>query len=65
VLGGNHLKVITKVPLSYSAVSRRIEFTGCDIECELIKQFKSSQGFSVQVDESSDIAGLSALLAFV
>jgi hypothetical protein len=37
----------------------------CNIECELIKQIKRSQGFDIHVDESTDITGLSVLLAFV
>jgi hypothetical protein len=37
----------------------------CNIECNLIKQIKSSQGFAMQVDESIDVASLSVLLAFM
>jgi hypothetical protein len=36
-----------------------------DIECELIKQIKISQDFARQTDKSTDVVGLSVLLAFV
>jgi hypothetical protein len=38
---------------------------GCNIECELIKRIRRSQGFAMQADESTDITGLSVLLAFL
>jgi hypothetical protein len=54
---------LQNVPLSNSIVSRRIEYTSCDIECELIIRIVSSKGFAMQVDESSDV--IAVLLAFV
>jgi hypothetical protein len=65
VLSANPLKVIRNVTLSNFTILRRIEDLSFNIECELIKQTESSQGFAMQVDESTDVASPSVLLAFV
>jgi hypothetical protein len=65
VFANSDLKVIIKFPLSISGVSRRIEHTNCNIECELDKTIKNSQDFTMQVDKSTDIDGLYNLLVFV
>jgi hypothetical protein len=38
---------------------------GFNLECDLIKWIKSSQGFAMQVDELTDVSRLSILLAFL
>jgi hypothetical protein len=65
VLGDKHLKAIKKVPLSNSTVSRRIEDITCNVKCELINPIGRSEDFAMQLDESTDVAGLSVLLEFV
>jgi hypothetical protein len=65
VLVNNHLKVIKIVPHSNSTVSGTIRDVSCNTECELIKQIKSSQGFDMLIDESTDVASLSLSLTFV
>jgi hypothetical protein len=62
VLGNKYLKTTEKFPLSYSTVSRKIEDISCKIECGLINWIKKSGGFAVQLDESTDVAGLSVCL---
>jgi hypothetical protein len=42
-----------------------MEDTSCNIECDLIKLIKISQGFAMGVDESRDSANLSVLLVSV
>jgi hypothetical protein len=61
VFGDNHLHVIKNVLLLNSTVSLRNMGMSCFTECELIKWIKSSQGFVMRVDESTDITGLSCL----
>jgi hypothetical protein len=53
------VKVIKKVPLSISIISRWIEDMSCNIECVLIK---SSRGFVVQDGRSNNVTGLAVLL---
>jgi hypothetical protein len=62
---GDYLNVIENIPFLNSRVSREIKDMSCDIECVLFKRVKSSWDLAVQVDEATDIAGLSVFIAFV
>jgi hypothetical protein len=54
-----------RVTLSHSTVSRIIEDVSCIINSKLTKRLESSQGFTMQVSECTDVACLSVVLAFV
>jgi len=56
---------VQKIPLSDSTISRRISEMSSDVESNVIDKLKNSDGFSLQVDESTDISGKAQLLAFI
>ncbi len=60
-----YVKNIDKVPLSNNSVSRRIHAMSNFCETELIRRVKLASTFSLQMDESTDVAGLAVLLVFV
>jgi hypothetical protein len=65
VLGEQSKKKLETVQLSDNAVKRRIQDLSTDIEKELVSRLKCSSAFSLQLDESTEVAGLAVLLVFV
>jgi len=65
VLGEDAAKKITAVQCSNNVISDRILKISDHIQDELIFRLKNSNIFAIQVDESTDVAGLSILLGFV
>jgi zinc finger BED domain-containing protein 5/7/8/9 len=59
------LKDIEKLSLSNNTVSRRIDEISEWVECKLIERVNFSRWFSLQIDESTDIQGLSQMIVFV
>lgn len=57
-------KLLSTVPLSNDTVSRRIKEMADNIKTELITRFRNTK-FALQMDESTDVAGLAVLLVFV
>ncbi|KAL1255644.1 hypothetical protein QQF64_013705 [Cirrhinus molitorella] len=62
MLGEKAAKTLDKIPLSDNTVARRIDSISADILSQLISRIKNSEFFSLQVDESTDVANLSNLL---
>uniref|UniRef100_A0A3B4VDX5 HAT C-terminal dimerisation domain-containing protein n=1 Tax=Seriola dumerili TaxID=41447 RepID=A0A3B4VDX5_SERDU len=58
----NKLKTI---PLSDNTIARRIVEMADDVKTQLIEKLRSAQGFSIQIDETTDITNYAQLLAFV
>ncbi|XP_008178235.1 zinc finger BED domain-containing protein 5-like [Acyrthosiphon pisum] len=57
-------KKISKIPLSNDTVANRINDLAADIQNELIFRLKSCK-FALQMDESTDVAGLAILIVIV
>ncbi|GFU21185.1 transposase [Nephila pilipes] len=65
MIGEEHAKLIV-VPLSDTTISRRFKDTFNFCENGLIRRLKASEhGFTIQFDETTDIARLSILLVIV
>ncbi len=66
MLGEKYSKILDTVPLSNDTVSRLITDMADNCETVLIDRMKTSPvGFTVQLDESTDNAGLAVLVIFV
>ena len=59
------LETLKTIPLSDTTVGRHIEEMASDVKMQLIEKLKLSDSFSLQIDESTDIANDAQLLAFV
>lgn len=59
------LKEVEKISLSNNTVSRRIDEISEWVENKQIERVKLSRWFSLQLDESTDIQGLSQMIVFV
>lgn len=62
---GESCKTLDKIPLSDNTVARCIDSISTDILSQLINRTKNSEFFSLQVDESTNVANLSNLLVYV
>lgn len=58
-------KLIGEIPLSNTTVKRRIDEMSDFVKQSMITVLKQSEYFSLQLDESTDVAGEAILLAFV
>lgn len=56
---------VSRVPLSNDTIARRISDIANDMEEQLIHQIKLTNWFSLQLDESTDIANLAILLVYI
>jgi hypothetical protein len=63
--GENYSQALKAVPVSNSTVMQQIESMSEDIKEQLLTQIKCSPKFSLQIIESTDVAGLPQLLVFV
>jgi hypothetical protein len=53
------------IPLSNNTLMRRTESMSEEIKKQLLTRIKCSPKFALQIDESTDVAGLAQLLVFV
>ena len=65
MLGTEAANKLKSVPLSNDTVRRRIDDLSADILSQLLDRLRSSDHFSVQLDESTDIASAAQLIALV
>lgn len=65
MFGENSLKEVETIPLSNNTVMRRIGEMSNWAENELVQRINKSTFFSLQLDDSTDIQGLSQLLVFI
>lgn len=65
LFGEKYSKLIKDIPLSNTTVKRRIDEMADSVKEALITTLKQSDFFALQLDESTDVAGLANLLAFV
>ena len=65
-LGAKYVKEIDTIPLSDTTIARRIKKMSSFCEDELISRLKSSpHQFTMQLDETTDVAGLAILIVLV
>ncbi|GBN24791.1 Zinc finger BED domain-containing protein 5 [Araneus ventricosus] len=65
VLGESYSKQVESVSLSNNTVKKRINDIADDIELELTSRLQACNAYVLQLDESTDVAGLAILLVFV
>jgi zinc finger BED domain-containing protein 5/7/8/9 len=65
VLGKEAAKPFTALPLSATTVKRRVVNISEFLENEIVQKVRASPSFSLQLDESTDVADLSELLVYV
>lgn len=65
MLGEKAKNVIQTIPSSNSTVSRRISAMAGDVLKQLLLRIRASDFYSLQLDESMDVAGLAQLLVYV
>ncbi|XP_063284219.1 zinc finger BED domain-containing protein 5-like [Pelobates fuscus] len=65
MFGEKSLKEVELIPVSNNTVKRRIDEMSEWVEDQLINRVKASKFFSLQLDESTDIQGLSQLIVFI
>ncbi|XP_056092494.1 zinc finger BED domain-containing protein 5-like [Rhinichthys klamathensis goyatoka] len=65
MIGEKEAKKLDMIPVSNNTVSRRIDAMAEDILATLVSRVKKSEFYSLQVDESTDVANLANLLLYV
>lgn len=65
MFGEKEVKEIERIPLSNNTVARRIDEMAEWAEDEILRRVVGSKYYTVQLDESTDVQGLSQLLVFV
>ena len=63
--GARHVKQVAAIPLSNNTVSRRITDISLWLERQVCGELRDSPSWALQVDESTDVAGLAIMLVFV
>lgn len=65
IMLGNSAKQLNSISLSNNTVKRRINDMAENVFQQLICRVRASRFYAIQIDESTDIAGMANLLAFV
>ncbi len=65
MFGDNFAQQISNIPLSNGTVSCRISDMASDSKEQLLANIMQSQYYALQLDETTDVAGLAHLLTYV
>jgi len=65
MFGDKEAKTIKNIPLSNDTVSRRISDMASNTKEQLVQTIQESPWFGIQIDETTDVAGLAQLIVFV
>lgn len=65
MFGEKEAKSIKNIPLSNDTVSRRISDMANNTKEQLVQAVRESSWFAIQIDETTDVAGLAQLIVFV
>ncbi len=65
MFGDNFAKQISDIPLSNDTVSRGISDMASNVKDQLLANIMQSQYYALQLDETTDVAGLAHLLTYV
>ncbi|KAL1268682.1 hypothetical protein QQF64_034045 [Cirrhinus molitorella] len=65
MLGNNAVKQLNLISLSNNTVKRRIDDMSENVFQQLICRVRASRFYAIQIEESTDIAGMANLLAFI
>lgn len=65
IFGEKEANSIKSIPLSNDTVSRRISDMANNTKEQLIQAVRTSPWFGIQIDETTDVAGLAQLIVFV
>ncbi|XP_067127064.1 SCAN domain-containing protein 3-like [Centruroides vittatus] len=61
LIGVEEAKILKNIPLSDDTISGQIDDMAADVHNQIIQQVSSSEFFSIQFDESTDVANMSQL----
>lgn len=65
MLGEKAAKKLVMIPLSNNTVAHRIDSMSSNIICQLVSRIKYSEFYSLQIDESTDIAYLAMFVSYL
>jgi len=65
MIGTEEANKLKTIPLSNDTISRRINEMTTDVHNQIVQNLKSSEYFSIQFDESTDVTNLAQFLCFV
>ncbi|VVC38691.1 Hypothetical protein CINCED_3A001663 [Cinara cedri] len=65
MIGAEEANKLKTIPLSNDTISRRINKISSDVHNQIVQNLKSSEYFSIQFDESTDVTNLAQFLCFV
>ncbi|XP_025418956.1 zinc finger MYM-type protein 6-like, partial [Sipha flava] len=65
MIGAKEANKLKTIPLSNDTISRRINEMSTDVHNQIVQNLKSSEYFSIQFDESTDVTNLAQFLCFV
>lgn len=65
IFGQSSAEKLNSIPLSRQTIGRRVSEMACDVKNQLVARLKKSVYFTLQFDESTDVANEAILVGFV